>query len=50
MSLMSDATLFLIINKGAAAAGFRSGMPPFGKELTYDQIVDLIAYIRGFCR
>lgn len=47
---MSDATLFLIINKGAAASGFRSGMPPFGKELTYDQIVDLIAYIRGFCR
>ena len=50
MKLMSDATLFLIIKEGAAAAGFQSGMPAFANELSYDQIIELIGYIRTFCR
>lgn len=50
MNLTSDATLFLIIKEGAAAAGFQSGMPAFANELSYDQIVELIGYIRTFCR
>lgn len=49
MGLMSDASLFLIIEDGASAAGFESGMPAFGDKLSRDQIVDLIGYIRSFC-
>ena len=49
MNLMSDATLYLIISDGASAAGFQSGMPQFKGNLTHDQIVDLITYIRHFC-
>ncbi len=50
MEMMSDATLFLIIRDGGDAAGFRPGMPAFGKDLDYDQMVALIAYIRSLCR
>ena len=49
MLMMSDATLFLIIKDGAAAAGFPAGMPGFGGTLGYDQMVALLHYVRGFC-
>jgi mono/diheme cytochrome c family protein len=49
MSMMSDATIFLVIKDGAAAAGFPAGMPAFGGTLGYDQIVALVHYVRGFC-
>ncbi|MGA7870284.1 MAG: c-type cytochrome [Candidatus Binatus sp.] len=49
MSMMSDATIFLVIKDGAAAAGFPAGMPAFGGTLGYDQIVALVQYVRGFC-
>ena len=50
MDLMSDATLFLVITEGSPAGGFRSGMPAFGGKLSYDQVVGLIQYVRGFCK
>lgn len=49
MSMMSDATIFLVIKDGAAAAGFPVGMPAFGGTLGDDQIVALLHYVRGFC-
>jgi mono/diheme cytochrome c family protein len=47
MSLMSDATLYLIISQGGAAIGLSSEMPAFNGKLTYDQIA---ALWRGFAR
>lgn len=38
MSMMSDATIFVAIKDGAAAAGFPAGMPAFVGTLSYDQI------------
>jgi mono/diheme cytochrome c family protein len=49
MSMMSDATIFLVIKNGAAAAGFPAGMPAFGETLGDDRIVALVQYVRGFC-
>jgi mono/diheme cytochrome c family protein len=49
MSMMSDATLFLIIQNGSSAAGFPPGMPAYGGKLDYGQIRQIIQYIRKFC-
>lgn len=49
MALMSDATLFLLIDHGSAAAGFPAGMPGFGGQLDSEQIMRLIGHIRSFC-
>lgn len=49
MSMMSDATIFLVIKDGATAAGFPAGMPAFGGKLGYDQMVELVKYVRAFC-
>jgi mono/diheme cytochrome c family protein len=49
MSMMSDATLFLIIKDGSSAAGFPPGMPADGEKLDYSQIRQIIQYIRKFC-
>jgi mono/diheme cytochrome c family protein len=50
MSLMSDATLFLLIKEGGPAVGFPAGMPAFGNQLSSDQITRLIGYVREFCK
>jgi mono/diheme cytochrome c family protein len=49
MSMMSDATLFLIIKDGSSAAGFPSGMPAYGMRLNQDEIEQLVEYVRKFC-
>jgi len=49
MSMMSDATLFLIIKDGSSSAGFPAGMPATDGRLSYDQIARLVHYVRKFC-
>jgi mono/diheme cytochrome c family protein len=49
ISLMSDPTLFLIIDQGGAAAGLPGGMPAYAGKLGYGQIVDILHYLRDFC-
>jgi mono/diheme cytochrome c family protein len=49
MLLMSDATLFLIIKEGSSSAGFPAGMPAGDGKLSYDQIAQLVHYVRTFC-
>jgi hypothetical protein len=49
MSMMSDSTVFLIIQNGSSAAGFPPGMPADGAKLNRYQIRQLIQYIRKFC-
>jgi mono/diheme cytochrome c family protein len=49
MSMMSDATLFLIIKDGSSAAGLPAGMPANAGRLNYDEIVQLVHYVRKFC-
>jgi hypothetical protein len=39
-----------VIHKGGTARGFDRMMPAFGEALTPQQIEDLIAHLRGFCR
>jgi len=50
MTMMSDASIFLVIKEGSAAGGFDSDMPGYGGTLNDDQIVALINYVRSFCR
>jgi len=49
MSMMSDATLFLIIKEGSSSAGFPAGMPAADGRLSYDEIARLVHYVRKFC-
>jgi mono/diheme cytochrome c family protein len=49
MSMMSDATLFLIIKNGSSAAGFPAGMPANDGRLNDDEITQLVHYVRRFC-
>jgi mono/diheme cytochrome c family protein len=49
MSMMSDATLFLIVKDGSSAAGFPPGMPAYGTKLNQDEIEQLVEYVRKFC-
>ena len=46
-SAMSDAYKELIIRKGGNAAGRSSFMPPWGEELTDEQITDVVRYLRS---
>jgi mono/diheme cytochrome c family protein len=49
MSMMSNATLFLIIKDGSSAAGLPPDMPAYGMRLNQDEIEQLIEYVRKFC-
>lgn len=49
MSMMSDATLYLVIKDGGASAGFTSGMPAYGGKLDNNQIESLLQYVRSLC-
>lgn len=46
----SDATLFKIIKDGSQSVGRSPMMPAWGGVLKDQQIRDLVAYIRGFCK
>ncbi len=50
MTMMSDASIFLVIKEGGTAEGFDGEMPAYGGTLNSDQIAALIKYVRGFCR
>lgn len=47
MSDKNDAYLALIIRKGGEAMGRSPKMPPWGEELTDEQIRDLVSFIRS---
>ena len=42
----SDATLEKVIAEGGSAVGKSAMMPPYGRSLTQDEILDLVAYTR----
>lgn len=46
-SLLSDARKMEIITKGGAALNRSPYMPPWGQELTTEQISDVIVYLRA---
>lgn len=50
MAKESDATLFKIIKDGSQSVGRSPMMPAWGGALKDQQIHDLVAYIRGFCK
>lgn len=47
--MMSDPTLFLIIKNGGPAAGLSAKMPAYGTRLSYDQMAQLVGYLRELC-
>jgi len=50
MRKLSDDTLFTAIKEGGVAAGVSHDMAAWGKGLKDDQIRDLVAYVRAFCK
>ena len=50
MTQFTDSALFKAIKDGGASVGLSHVMPP-GKDIfNDDQIADLVAYVRGFCK
>ncbi|MFO1340752.1 MAG: cytochrome c [Burkholderiaceae bacterium] len=43
----NDAYIRLIVSRGGEAIGRSSGMPPWGEELTDEQIGDVAAFVRS---
>jgi cytochrome c oxidase cbb3-type subunit III len=50
MAKKTDANLFKAIKDGGASVGLPADMPAWGMGLNDDQIHQLIAYIRTFCK
>jgi cytochrome c oxidase cbb3-type subunit 3 len=50
MSKVSDATLFNVIKNGGAAAGLSKDMQAWSSGFEDDEIHDLVAYVRTFCK
>lgn len=50
MAKESDATLVKVIKEGGQSVGRSPLMPPWGGALKDQQIRELVAYIRGFCK
>jgi mono/diheme cytochrome c family protein len=50
MAKISDQTLISVIKDGGTAAHLSSEMQPWGSAFSDDQIKDLVAYIRSFCK
>ncbi len=50
MTKDSDETLFKIIKGGSQSVGRSKEMPPWGEALTDQEIHDLVAYVRSFCK
>jgi mono/diheme cytochrome c family protein len=46
-SMMPDAYKEAIVRKGGKAMGRSQHMPPWGEELTEEQIVDVVRYLRS---
>ncbi|MEK8033671.1 cytochrome c [Ideonella sp. DXS29W] len=47
MSDKNDAYIRLIVTRGGEALGRSPGMPPWGEELTDEQITDVTAFVRS---
>jgi mono/diheme cytochrome c family protein len=43
----NDAYIALIVRKGGEALGRSQSMPPWGEELTDEQIKDVVAFVRS---
>jgi mono/diheme cytochrome c family protein len=43
----NDAYIGLIVRKGGESLGRSAGMPPWGEELTDEQIGDVVAFVRS---
>jgi mono/diheme cytochrome c family protein len=43
----NDAYIGLIVRKGGEPLGRSTGMPPWGEELTDEQIGDVVAFVRS---
>ncbi len=50
MSPIPDATLFKAIKSGGQSVGKSKDMPAWGEALSDQEIRDLVAYVRGFCK
>ncbi len=50
MSAISDATLFKAIKSGGQSVGKSKDMPAWGEALSDQEIHDLVAYVRSFCK
>ena len=46
----SDANLFKVVKEGGQSVGRSPLMPPWGGAMKDQEIRDLVAYIRGFCK
>jgi high-affinity iron transporter len=50
MAKVSDSTMIEVIKEGGTAAHLSSEMQPWGSAFSDDQVKDLVAYIRSFCK
>ncbi len=50
MSPIPDATLFKAIKSGGQSVGKSKDMPAWGEALSDQEIHDLVAYVRSFCK
>jgi mono/diheme cytochrome c family protein len=50
MSKVTDDTMISVIKDGGAAHHLSSEMQPWGSAFDDDQVMDLVAYIRSFCK
>lgn len=50
MKGMTDDTLFKVVKEGGAAGGLSADMPSWKQGFEDDEIHDLIAYVRTFCK
>jgi cytochrome c oxidase cbb3-type subunit III len=50
MTKDSDETLFKIIKGGSQSVGRSKEMPPWAEALSDQEIHDLVAYVRSFCK
>jgi cytochrome c oxidase cbb3-type subunit III len=50
MSKITDDTLFNVIKNGGAAAGLSKDMAAWGSGFEDNEIHDLVAYVRTFCK
>ena len=42
----SDGVLYGIVSVGGLGIGFGSNMPAFGEELTHDEIIEVLEYVK----
>jgi cytochrome c553 len=50
MQKLSDQTMFQAIKGGGSSVGLSDDMPNWSIDLTDDEIHDLVAFVRAFCK